>query len=203
MQERDIVKILQKDLNFKDHSINKLKLFVKRLITANQKHNFISKSTESDVWHRHVLDSAQLTKFIDFKKGSLSDLGSGGGFPGIVLAIFNNNINFHVKLYEKSPVKKKFLENVIKDLDIKAKIFDNVYDDKIESNIIVCRAFKKLDHLIQVSREIVKKPHKLIVLKGKNAQEELNKAFKNQKYPYRMIKSMTNQESKIIIIEFN
>ena len=74
MQERDIVKILQKDLNFKDHSINKLKLFVKRLITANQKHNFISKSTESDVWHRHVLDSAQLTKFIDFKKGSLSDL---------------------------------------------------------------------------------------------------------------------------------
>ena len=203
MQERDIVKILQKDLNFKDHSINKLKLFVKRLITANQKHNFISKSTESDVWHRHVLDSAQLTKFIDFKKGSLSDLGSGGGFPGIVLAIFNNNINFHVKLYEKSPVKKKFLENVIKDLDIKAKIFNNVYDDKIESNIIVCRAFKKLDHLIQVSREIVKKPHKLIVLKGKNAQEELNKAFKNQKYPYRMIKSMTNQESKIIIIEFN
>ena len=203
MQERDIVKILQKDLNFKDHSINKLKLFVKRLITANQKHNFISKSTESDVWHRHVLDSAQLIKFIDFKKGSLSDLGSGGGFPGIVLAIFNNNINFHVKLYEKSPVKKKFLENVIKDLDIKAKIFNNVYDDKIESNIIVCRAFKKLDHLIQVSREIVKKPHKLIVLKGKNAQEELNKAFKNQKYPYRMIKSMTNQESKIIIIEFN
>ena len=108
-----------------------------------------------------------------------------------------------MKLYEKSPVKKKFLENVIKDLDIKAKIFNNVYDDKIESNIIVCRAFKKLDHLIQVSREIVKKPHKLIVLKGKNAQEELNKAFKNQKYPYRMIKSMTNQESKIIIIEFN
>jgi len=203
MQERDIVKILQKDLNFKDHSINKLKLFVKRLITANQKHNFISKSTESDVWHRHVLDSAQLIKFIDFKKGSLSDLGSGGGFPGIVLAIFNNNINFHVKLYEKSPVKRKFLENVIKDLDIKAKIFNNVYDDKIESDIIVCRAFKKLDHLIQVSREIVKKPHKLIVLKGKNAQEELNKAFKSQKYPYRMIKSMTNQESKIIIIEFN
>jgi len=203
MQERDIVKILQKDLNFKDHSINKLKLFVKRLITANQKHNFISKSTESDVWHRHVLDSAQLIKFIDFKKGSLSDLGSGGGFPGIVLAIFNNNINFHVKLYEKSPVKRKFLENVINDLDIKAKIFNNVYDDKIESDIIVCRAFKKLDHLIQVSREIVKKPHKLIVLKGKNAQEELNKAFKSQKYPYRMIKSMTNQESKIIIIEFN
>ena len=203
MQEKDIVEILQKDLNFEDHSINKLRLFVKALIKANQKHNFISKSTVSDVWYRHVLDSAQLIKFIDFKNGSLSDLGSGGGFPGIVLAIFNDNKNFHVKLYEKSPVKRKFLENVIKDLDINAKIFNNVYECKIESDIIVSRAFKKLDQVIQVSREIVKKPHKLIVLKGKNAQEELNKAFKSQKYPYKIIKSMTNQESKIIIIEFN
>ena len=203
MQEKDIVEILQKDLNFEDHSINKLRLFVKALIKANQKHNFISKSTVSDVWYRHVLDSAQLIKFIDFKNGSLSDLGSGGGFPGIVLAIFNDNKNFHAKLYEKSPVKRKFLENVIKDLDINAKIFNNVYECKIESDIIVSRAFKKLDQVIQVSREIVKKPHKLIVLKGKNAQEELNKAFKSQKYPYKIIKSMTNQESKIIIIEFN
>ena len=116
------------------------------------------------------------------------------------------NINCGISVSEVRiipDVQKKIISNVIKDLDIKAKIFNNVYDDKIESNIIVCRAFKKLDHLIQVSREIVKKPHKLIVLKGKNAQEELNKAFKNQKYPYRMIKSMTNQESKIIIIEFN
>ena len=50
---------------------------------ANKKHNFISKSTEADIWHRHILDSAQLVKFIDFSKGSLSDLGSGAGFPGL------------------------------------------------------------------------------------------------------------------------
>ena len=58
---------------------------------------------------RHILDSAQLVKFIDFKSGSLADLGTGAGFPGVVIAIFNENKDFHVKLYEKSPVKRNFL----------------------------------------------------------------------------------------------
>ena len=60
-----------------------------------------------------------------------------------------------------------------------------------------------MEQIIQVSREIVKKPHKLIVLKGQNAQEEINKAFKNEKYPYKLESSITNNESKIVIINFN
>lgn len=203
MQEYEVIKILKESLNFSDKSIIKLKSFAKSLIAANNKHNFISKSTEPDLWHRHILDSAQLVKFIDFKEGSLADLGSGAGFPGIVLGIFNENKKFLVKLYEKSPVKRSFLENIIRELDINADILTNVYDEAIESDYIVCRAFKKLDQVIQVSREIAKKPNKLIVLKGQNAQEELNKAFKKEKYPYKIEMSMTSKESKIIIINFN
>ena len=203
MQEHKVIQILKDDLNFSEESINKLKLFSKSLIIANQKYNFISKSTEKDLWNRHILDSAQLVKFVGFKTGSLADLGSGAGFPGLVLAIFNPNRAFHVKLYEKSPVKRDFLEQIIKKLDIKASVFSNVYDDLIYSEFVVCRAFKKLDQIIQVSREIIKKPHKLIVLKGQNAQEDLNKAFKSIKYPYILEKSITNQDSKIIIINFN
>lgn len=203
MQELDVIKILKIDLNFNEKSIKKLKLFSKSLIIANKKHNFISRSTETDIWQRHILDSAQLIKFIDFKSGSLSDLGSGAGFPGIVLAIFNENKNFHVKLFEKSPVKRRFLDKTIKDLDINAEVLSNIHDEVLDSEIIVCRAFKKLDQVIQVSREIAKKPHKLIVLKGQNAQEELNKAFKNQKYPYKIENSMTDQHSRIIIMKFN
>jgi len=203
MQEHDVIKILKEDLNFGHDSINKLKLFSKSLIIANKKHNFISKNSELDLWERHILDSAQLVKFIDFKAGSLADLGSGAGFPGIILAIFNDNKAFHVKLYEKSPVKRKFLDNIIKELDIGANVFSNVYEKNIEVNFVVCRAFKKLDQVIQVSREIVKKPHKLIVLKGQNAQQDIEKAFKSHKYDYKIEKSMTNEHSKIIIIEFN
>ena len=91
MQEQEVIKSLQSDLKFNDSSINKLKIFVKSVIDVNKEHNFISKSTEGDIWHRHVLDSAQLVKFISFNQGSLADLGSGAGFPGIVLAIFNVN----------------------------------------------------------------------------------------------------------------
>ena len=73
MQEKEVISILQTNLNFSLKSISKLKQFVGELLIANKKHNFISKSTENDVWHRHILDSAQLVKFIDFKNVSLSD----------------------------------------------------------------------------------------------------------------------------------
>ena len=201
MRELEVIKILQEELKFTDQSIDKLKMLETELLNANKKHNFIAKSTEDSIWSRHILDSAQLVKYINFKKGSLSDLGSGAGFPGLVLAIHNQNFNFHVKLYEKSPVKRDFLDEMIDKLKIKAELHPNVFGGIIESEYIVSRAFKKLDKIIQVSREMIKKPHKLIILKGQNAQEEANKAFKNQKYSYKFETSMTDEKSKIIIAE--
>ena len=201
MQELEVIKILQEELKFTDQSIDKLKMFETEVLKANKKHNFIAKSTEGSIWSRHILDSAQLVKYINFNQGSLSDLGSGAGFPGLVLAIFNQNFNFHVKLYEKSPVKRDFLDEMINKLKIKAVSHSNVFDCNIESDYIVSRAFKKLDKIIQVSREIAKKPHKLIILKGQNAQEEAIKAFKNYKYSYKLEGSMTNKKSKIIIAD--
>ena len=68
----EVIKILQEKLNFTTKSISNLKLFVFELLNANKKHNYISKSTERDIWHRHILDSAQLVKFINFSNGSLA-----------------------------------------------------------------------------------------------------------------------------------
>ena len=201
MHAKEVINILQNQLSFSSKNISDLKIFKNELLKANSKHNFISKSTETNIWHRHILDSAQLVKFIDFSKGSLSDLGSGGGFPGLVLAVFNTNRDFHVKLYEKSPIKRQFLDKVIKQLDLNAKVFSDVRYEKVDSDIIACRAFKKLDKVIQVSREIVKKPHKLMILKGQNAQKEINKTFKSKKYPYKLENSMTNKDSKIILMQ--
>ena len=202
MQDKEVINILQKQLSFSPKTISDLSIFIKELRSANTKHNFISKSTENNIWHRHILDSAQLVKFIDFSKGSLSDLGSGAGFPGLILALFNNNKDFHVKLYEKSPVKRAFLEKISKKLSINTQIYGNIYDEKIDSEYVVSRAFKKLEAIIQVSREIVKKSHKLIILKGQNAQKDLKKAFKKEKYDYKLENSITNEGSKIIIVDF-
>ena len=202
MQDKEVIKILQRQLNYSAKNISDIKIFINGLLKANKNHNFISKSTEYLIWQRHILDSAQLVKFIDFSKGSLSDLGSGAGFPGIILALFNKNSDFHVKLFEKSPVKRAFLRDISDRLSLKIEILGNVYDYSINSEYIVSRAFKKLESIIQVSREIAQKSHKLIILKGQNAQQDIKKAFKNKKYYYKLEKSITNKNSKIIIVDF-
>jgi 16S rRNA (guanine527-N7)-methyltransferase len=202
MQESEVINILKNQLNFSTECISDIKMFKNELLKANKNHNFISKSTENIIWHRHILDSAQLVKFIDFSRGSLSDLGSGAGFPGLILALFAKNNDFHVKLYEKSPVKRAFLKDIRDRLSLKIKIYGNVYEEPIDSEYLVCRAFKKLEAIIQVSREIVKNSHKLIILKGQNAQEDLKKAFNKEKYDYKIENSITNEGSKIIIVDF-
>ena len=202
MQDKEVIITLQKQLNYSEKNISDIKIFINELLKANRKHNFISKSTEHVIWHRHILDSAQLVKFIDFSKSSLSDLGSGAGFPGLILALFNKNKDFHVKLYEKSPVKRAFLRNISDKLSIKIEILGNVYANSIDSDYIVSRAFKKLNTIIQVSREIALKSHKLIILKGQNAHEDLKKAFNKEKYDYKLENSITNEGSKIIIVDF-
>ena len=203
MKAEKIKEILVKKLKFTHQDIEKLNKFHDELLKYNKKHNFISKSTENEIWSRHILDSAQIVKFIDFNQPhSLSDLGTGAGFPGIVLGIFNKNNKFHVKLYEKSKVKCNFISNILDKLNIYCNLYENDYQShKIDSNYIVCRAFKKLPELLRISREIVKKSHKLIVLKGKSAQDEVNNLSKEMIYKYRLEKSITNNELGILILD--
>ena len=147
INEPDAKRLLVQNLNFDNQKLKKLEYFVKKLLIYNKKRNLIAKSTEKNVWVRHILDSAQLVKFIDVKNCSgIADLGSGGGFPGIILALFFHDYNFHVKLYEKSPLKSAFLLNISKKLNLNCNIIcSDVNSQKIESNYIICRAFKRWD----------------------------------------------------------
>ena len=203
MNEFKVIQILKNDLGFSNSSIEKIKKFNNYLLQYNKSYNLISKSTEKDIWYRHILDSAQIIKFIDFSKiKNLADFGSGAGFPGLIIALYNENSTFHVKLYEKSQVKRDFLRDVKNNLNIKnITIENNVYEKEVLADVIVCRAFKKLEEILSISREIVKKPHKLIILKGKNAQSEINNVSLESNYSYKMEKSITDDDSKIIIVE--
>jgi 16S rRNA (guanine527-N7)-methyltransferase len=202
MTEDEAKTLLVQSLNFSSDDMNKLKKFEKILLEYNSRYNLISKFTEKSIWSRHILDSAQLIKYISTNSnGVMADFGSGAGFPGLIIAIFNKNPEFHVKLYEKSPVKRDFLSLVKKNLKIDYEIKQNIYDDTISADTIVSRAFKKLDEIIKISRETVKKPHKLIILKGKNAQAEINNVSLNENYSYKMKNSITNSDSKIVIFK--
>tara|TARA_X000000368_G_C22919272_1_gene662305 strand:+ start:211 stop:840 length:630 start_codon:yes stop_codon:yes gene_type:complete len=203
MDENSVIKVLKSELEFSDSSIDKLKKFHNYLLLYNKKYNLIAKSTENSIWLRHILDSAQLLRFIDKKEPiEIADLGSGAGFPGLVLAMQSKNNRFHVKLYEKSSVKRKFLEEIKEKLDLKKlEIKGDVYKSNINSNIIICRAFKKLKEIIHISREMVKIPHKMIILKGKNAQSEINNVSLGPNYSYKLERSITDHDSKIILVE--
>ena len=198
-------RILSKNFNFSNNKINLIEIFVKEVLNYNQKYNLIAKSTEKDIWNRHVLDSAQLIKYIDHKNfKSLSDLGTGGGFPGIILSIFYSDfLTFHVKLYEKSKVKVKFIKSIIEKLKlINTYVYDNDYQSHtIDTNYIVYRAFKKLPEIIKISRETVKKPHKVIAMLGKSAQDEINKVSKDLIYKYKLANSITSSDSKILLVD--
>ncbi len=203
MRDKEVKNYLINNFKFDPNTIEKLEYFCNRVLSFNKSYNLISSSTEKSIWTRHVLDSAQLIKFIDFKNSSiLSDLGSGAGFPGLILAIYNKNPNFHVKLFEKSKVKASFLGNVVKELDINAQIvLGDIREKNIDCEYVVCRAFRKLREILNISREKLKKPHKIIILKGKNAQEEVNKALKEKLFKYKLVDSITDKESKILLID--
>ena len=106
-----------------------------------------------------------------------------------------------MKLYEKSPVKSAFLTNISNILDLDCKIIcKDINSIKIDSNYIVCRAFKKLPHILNISRENCIKKHKIIIMKGKNAQQEINNTFMMKNFKYRLENSITDNDSKIIIL---
>jgi len=203
MNKDQVQSILLNELKFSLETIKKLETFHDELLNYNKNYNLIANSTIDDIWSRHILDSAQIIKYIDFNDNeSLSDIGSGAGFPGMIIAIFNSNPSFHVKLYEKSKVKCHFLLLIKNKLSVNCDIYNDDYQfHNIDASYITCRAFKKLGEIMKISREIVKVNHKLIILKGKNAVNEINNLQPKVNYRYELQNSITDQESKIIIMD--
>ena len=202
MNKDEVQYYLTNKLKFSHDDLEKLTLFHEELIKFNTKYNLISRSTVTDIWNRHILDSAQVVKFIRFEDNkSLSDMGSGAGFPGLILSIFNKNNKFHVKLHEKSNIKCDFLENIKNTLDINCEVHGSYQDGEISSEYLVSRAFKQLNEIMRISREIALVNHKLIVLKGKNAEKEINKLQQPLEFMYKLEKSITDNDSKILIVD--
>ena len=202
MNKEEVQLTLLNKLKFSKDDLDKLSILQEELLKFNKKYNLISRNTEAHIWNRHILDSAQIVKYIRFEdEKSLSDLGSGAGFPGLIIAIFNQNKGFHVKLYEKSNIKCDFLENIKNKLNIEFDILGRYQDEEITSEYVVCRAFKKLEEILRISREIIKVNHKLIILKGKNAELEINKLLQPLEFMYKLEESITDPTSKILIVD--
>ena len=186
-------------------TIASLNQYEKMLIKANKNLNLVGKSTLKDIWTRHFLDSVQVIDFIDKNDNNIIDMGSGAGFPGLVLAIGakERNLNINIKLIEKSRKKIDFLKSVIKDLDLKAEtINQNIFDEniKLEANVFVARAFKPLKIVLELIHSKCTNWKKILLFQGKQGEQELLEASKNWNIEYKQRVSCTSNDSKILKI---
>ena len=195
-----LIKLLQ----VSRETIESLNIYEALLLENNRKLNLISKSTESIIKTRHILDSAQIIDFIDKNDKLCTDIGSGSGLPGIVLAIILKHKNSSMKfnLYEKSYRKSQFLKDVIKKFDLNADVFqkDIFLEKNLNSDLIVARAFKPLPVILELVNSNFNKFKSIILFLGKNGKEMLTNGLSKWDFEYKEKQSLTNKESTLIKI---
>ena len=179
--------------------------FISLILEKNQEINIISKKTESIIRERHIIDSAQAIDLIDLNGTICSDLGSGGGLPGIVLAIMMKNLNQPMKfnLYEKSHLKSVFLRNVSRKLKLNTEVIEgDIFEIKnLKSGTVIGRAFKPLPVVLELMSKNFTNCKNLILFMGKNGKQTLNEAFKVWKFEYKEKMSLTSDDSFLINIK--
>ena len=187
-------------------TITSLKKYENLLIKANKNLNLIGNSTINSIWERHFLDSAQVIDFIDKNDKSMLDIGSGAGFPGLVIAILakDRKIPLKIKLLEKSPKKIKFLKEIIKKLSLNVQTLNqNVLTEefRFEEDVFVARAFKPLPIILELIHKKAVNLKKILIFMGKTGKSELLQASKVWDIQYKQRMSITSSDS--IIIEVN
>jgi 16S rRNA (guanine527-N7)-methyltransferase len=197
------VEFFIKKFNVSRETIEKLNKYKDFLISSNKLLNLIGKTTENHIFSRHFTDSAQIYDLIE-DKSEIIDLGSGAGFPGVILKILMdyNKIDGNITLIEKSPKKCKFLQDLTDKLDLTIKIvnlkIENFKLNKIST--IVSRAFKNTVDTIDILFKNNDKIESVILLKGKTYQQELDDAKKKYTFDEEKFRSITSDESFILKI---
>ena len=187
-------------------TITSLVKYENYLIKSNKTLNLIGKSTINEIWLRHFLDSSQVIDFIDKNTSSLIDLGSGAGFPGLIIAILakDRKIHLKVKLIEKSPKKASFLREIVNYLNLNVEVLNInalTHAKKLEADLIVARAFKPLKIILQFLDKNTENWKKVFLFLGKTGQDELLQASKSWDIKYKQRMSVTSNDS--IVIEIN
>ena len=187
-------------------TINSLKKYEDLLLKENNNLNLIGKSTLNQIWVRHFLDSFQVIDFIDKNDKTMIDIGSGAGFPGLVLAIAakDRKIPIKINLIEKSPKKIKFLKDAIHKLNLNVQVScTNVLSEKkkIVGDVFVARAFKPLPVILKLIHSRALNWKKFFIFLGKTGRNELVHASKSWDIKYKQRVSVTSSDS--IVIEIN
>lgn len=180
-------------------TIEKLEIYISLLQQWNKKINLVSQQGMDQVWKRHVYDSFQLIRYLDSSVKSIADLGSGGGFPGLILAL---STDIPVILIESDMRKTIFLREVLRQTKTQATVLcqriENV--NAISADVVTARALTSLTQLLEFSKNILNKNGYCLFLKGRSVNLEIEEAQKNWKINYKTFSSQTNADGVIVKI---
>ena len=198
---------LLKDQNVSRETLIEFDLFISMLQKENEKINIISKETAKNelIRDRHIIDSAQIIEFVDLNSNIITDIGSGGGMPGIIISIMikNQKNNTKVHLYEKSHHKSSFLRKVSRDLRLNTEVMQqNIFEaQNLESGTIMARAFKPLPIILDLVYKNFSSHKNLIVFMGKNGEKVLEETLINWDFDFEKKKSITSKDSFLLNIK--
>ena len=194
-------------LNVSRETFSDFEIFINMIIEKNSEINIISKknSNSEDIRTRHIIDTAQAIDFIDLNFNTTSDLGTGGGMPGIVIAIIMKSLkkDMKLKLYEKSHHKSSFLREVSRKLNLDTEIVqkDVFQMTKLNSGTIMARAFKPMPIVLELVYKNFNNYKNLVLFMGENGKKTLREALMDWDFEYIEKKSITNKESFLLNIK--
>ena len=195
------------NFNVSRETCNDLETLILMIQEKNREINIISKKmTERElIRERHIIDSAQIIDFIDLNYNTTCDLGSGGGMPGLIIAIVMKNIknNMKVNLYEKSYHKCSFLKEVSKKLNLNTEVIQkDIFKVKnIETGTIMSRAFKPMPVILDLVNLNFSKFKNIILFMGSTGRKILNDTLREWELDFEEKKSLTNGDSFILNIK--
>ncbi|MDB5701292.1 MAG: rsmG [Sphingomonadales bacterium] len=185
--------------NVPRETLDKLNTLVALVRSETERQNLISSSTIDDIWDRHIVDSIQLLKFA--KSGTWMDLGTGAGFPGLVIAILNPD---PIVLVEERRLRHEFLSRAVVELGLQNV---TVVGSRVEqvpafsAEVITARAFAPLEKIFSLAHRFSTSKTRWVLPKGRKANEELESVRTTWHGDFRLEPSVTDPTSSIIIAE--
>jgi len=198
---------LLKNKNVSRETLIDFEVFMSMLKQKNKEINIISKETSKNevIRDRHITDSAQIIEFVDLNSNIISDIGSGGGLPGIIISIMIKSLKSSVKvhMYEKSHHKSNFLRKVSRDLKLNTEVIqENIFEaQNLKSGTIMARAFKPLPVVLDLVKKNFVSYKNLILFMGKNGEKVLEETLKNWDFDFEKKKSITSKDSFLLNIK--
>ena len=194
-----------KTFNVSRETINDFCEYEALLSKWNKKTKLVSKNTLVNMWQRHFLDSGQIINHVDASRKRWVDVGSGAGFPGLVVGLLlrDRKIDCDLVLVEKNSKKVFFLNEVIRKLNLNVKVLNkNIGAIKpLNADILTARAFSDLKELIEIAYNHRKKEGICLFLKGENYELELDKTLNYWFFDYDVVDSLSNSSGKIIRVK--